>query len=81
VRMRNITLGRVKIKIGEYNIRIFDRERCIIDAFRYLSYEIAIKALKAYFLDDSYTPSVRKLLAYSDKLRVKIRPYILYITT
>ncbi len=49
VRMRNIDLGQTTIALGEYRLQIFDRERCIIDAFHYLSKEIAIKALKKYF--------------------------------
>ena len=43
VRMRNVTLGETIIKVGQYRVKIFDRERCIIDVFRYLSKEIAIR--------------------------------------
>lgn len=81
VRMRNIDLGRIEIKIGEYNVNIFDREKCIVDAFRYLSIEIAIKALKAYFEDHTNKISIQKLSKYAKKLRVNIKPYILSITT
>lgn len=35
VRMRNTELGRSEIQIGEFYVRIFDRERAIVDAFRY----------------------------------------------
>ena len=81
IRMRNVILGIDKIKIGEYEVKIFNRERCIIDAFRYLSLEIAIKALKAYFNSPQRPPSIEKLSDYARKLRVNIRPYIMAITT
>ncbi len=46
VRMRNLTLGKTTIKIGNITLPIFDRERTIVDAFRYLGRETALKALK-----------------------------------
>ncbi len=46
IRMRNVKLGKIEIVLGEYNAHIFDRERCIVDAFRYQSKEIAIKAIQ-----------------------------------
>lgn len=46
VRMRNLTLGITEINIGGAQCRIFDRERTIVDSFRYLSIETALKALK-----------------------------------
>jgi predicted transcriptional regulator of viral defense system len=81
VRMRNISLGITCIKTGQYKVKIFDRERCIIDAFRYLSKEIAIKALKNYFEDEKIKKSILKLDEYAKKLRVNIKPYILAYTT
>lgn len=81
VRMRNITLGVTTIKVGQYKVKIFDRERCIIDAFRYLSKEIAIKSLKAYFENLEIEKSISKLSKYSKLLRVNIKPYILAFTT
>lgn len=41
IRMRNMDLGKTRISLGEYRVQIFDKERCIVDAFRYLSKEIA----------------------------------------
>lgn len=79
VRMRNVELGRQTIQIGEYEVAIFDKERCIIDAFRYLSPEIAIKALREYLRDPK--SNIRKLTQYAKTLRVKITPYILSLTT
>lgn len=81
VRMRNIKLGRIEIALGEYNVHIFDRERCIVDAFRYLSKEIAIKAIQRYFQNTKYKPDPKKLGAYAKTLRVNITPYILSYTT
>lgn len=52
VRMRNITLGQTTIKIGNQKLRVFDRERTVIDTFRYLDIETALKALQAYLKTD-----------------------------
>lgn len=79
--MRNIELGKTKIKLGEYHVQIFDRERCIVDAFRYLSKEIAIKAIQYYFRGSGYKPNLKKLGKYAKALRVNITPYILAYTT
>ena len=81
IRMRNTSLGRIRITLGEYHVHIFDRERCIVDAFRYLSKEIAIKALRRYFQSTTAKPDPKKLGAYAKKLRVNIAPYILSYTT
>ena len=81
VRMRNIKLGKIEIALGEYKVYIFDRERCIVDAFRYLSKEIAIKAIQRYFQSTKYKPDPKKLGAYAKTLRVNITPYILSYTT
>lgn len=81
VRMRNLKLGATKMKLGEYPVRIFDRERCIVDAFRYLDKEIAIKALKLYLQGGKYRPDLIRLQSYSRKLRVNLTPYILAYTT
>jgi len=81
VRMRNTDLGKTSITLGEYRVQIFDRERSIIDAFRYLSKEIAIKALQRYFQSKEAKPDPKKLGAYAKKLRVNITSYILSCTT
>lgn len=81
IRMRNMELGKTLISLGEYRVHIFDRERCIVDAFRYLSKEIAIKALQRYFQDRTTKPDPKKLGSYAKKLRVNITPYILSYTT
>lgn len=81
VRMRNTSLGKTIIKIGNQKLKIFDRERTIVDAFRYLEKEIALKALQAYLKTNKDTkPDIDKLLKYSKKLRVDVTPYILAFT-
>ncbi|MDQ5956530.1 MAG: hypothetical protein QG627_815 [Chlamydiota bacterium] len=74
--MHNIKLGKIKIILGEYNTYIFDRERSVVDAFRYLSKEI-----QRYFQNSKYKPDPKKLGAYAKTLRVNITPYILSYTT
>ncbi len=81
IRMRNTDLGRTSTVLGEYHVQIFDRERCIVDAFRYLSKEIAIKALQRYFQSTAGKPDPRRLGSYAKKLRINITPYILSCTT
>lgn len=81
IRMRNIELGKIEIMLGEYKISIFDRERCVVDAFRYLSKEIAIKAIQRYFQSKKFKPDPKKLGAYAKILRINITPYILSYTT
>lgn len=77
VRMRNITLGQTIIQIGKQSLKIFDRERSIIDAFRYLDKEIALKSLQTYLTKNKNTkPDIEKLLKYAKKLRVNLTPYI-----
>lgn len=83
VRMRNITLGQTTVKIGKYKVKIFDRERTVVDAFRYLSNEIAIKALQAYLKSSikNQKPDLPKLSNYAKSLRINITPYIIALTT
>lgn len=81
VRMRNSTLGQIKIKIGHEDLKIFDRERTIVDAFRYLDKEIALKALQTYLKTTKETkPDIKKLLKYAKALRVNLTPYIMAFT-
>lgn len=82
VRMRNMSLGKSHIKIDHVTIPIFDRERTIVDAFRYLSKEIAIKALKqALTKNKKEKIDLEKLRRYAARLRVNITDYIIAITT
>lgn len=83
VRFRNMNLGRSKIVLASgIEIPIFDRERTIIDSFRLLSRETAIKALKfALSKKKSERIDLKKLNYYSKKLRFNIEPYFVAVTT
>jgi predicted transcriptional regulator of viral defense system len=77
IRMRNTTLGRTHVIIGGQRVKIFDRERTVIDAFRYLDKETALKALQTYLQIDKRTkPDIGKLLKYAKKFRINLLPYI-----
>jgi predicted transcriptional regulator of viral defense system len=80
VRMRNTTCGLSKLKIGSETVSIFDREKTIIDAFRYLGKETAIKALKtALSPGQKEKIDINKLRRYAKALRVAIDPYLLAV--
>lgn len=77
VRMRNILFGQTTVKIGSRKIKIFDRERTVVDSFRYLDKETALKALQAYLkASRDRQPDIDKLLRYAKKLRVDLTSYI-----
>lgn len=81
VRMRNVELGKTTIKINNLNLSIFDKERTIVDAFRFLSIETAIKALRnGLLLKGKEKINIEKMRNYSRILRVNIDPYILGAT-
>lgn len=81
VRMRNHTLGRTVIDIDGAVVSIFDRERTILDSFRYLSKETALKALKTG-LEQPYGKriDINKLRSYAKKMKINIDPYLLALT-
>jgi predicted transcriptional regulator of viral defense system len=82
IRMRNIELGQTDIKMGTRRLKIFDKERTVVDSFRYLSPEVAIKALQAYLRQvGSNKPNLNKLMKYAKVLRVDIHPFIMALTT
>lgn len=81
IRMRDVRTGVSRMKLGEVQIKIFDRERTVIDAFRYLSKEIAIKALRRYLEGKKQKPDLQKLVAYSKTLRAPISEYVEAFTT
>ncbi|HFK5879048.1 TPA: hypothetical protein ACGYSL_002977 [Legionella pneumophila] len=77
-RMRDVSTGLTTWEIDGESVPIFDIERTIIDAFRFLSKEIALKALQSG-LREKHIDS-RKLQRYAKKLRVDITPYLLAMT-
>ena len=81
IRMRNLELGATMIKIGHVKLPIFDRERTIVDAFRYLSVETALKALKlAMEKKGREKIDLVKIKKYAKILRVNIEPYVMAMT-
>ncbi|OGT65893.1 MAG: hypothetical protein A3J38_09245 [Gammaproteobacteria bacterium RIFCSPHIGHO2_12_FULL_45_9] len=81
VRMRNLILGKTTIQIGAIKLSIFDKERTIVDAFRYLSCETALKALKmALTKKGTEKIDLEKIQRYAKTLRVKIEPYLIAMT-
>ena len=81
VRMRNMTLGTTTLQLGAHTLKIFDRERTVVDAFRFLSDEIAIKALQAYLAGHTHKPDLAKLSAYAKTMKVNLSPYLMALTT
>ena len=82
IRMRNFELGKSMAKTGKVKFPIFDRERTVVDTFRFLSRETAIKALKAALKKKGREKINLVLLQeYSRKLRVDLEPYLLAVTT
>lgn len=82
VRFRNTDLGKIFIKKNGILLPIFDRERTILDSFRYLSFETAIKALRlALEKKGKEKISIDKIKKYSKLLRINIDSYLLALTT
>jgi len=82
IRMRDIDIGRIEMEFGGEIISIFDKERTIVDSFRFLGKETAIKALKMALKEHGEKKiNLRKLQVYAKKLRVNLDPYILTATT
>ncbi len=81
VRMRNLMLGKTTIKIGNITVSIFDRERTIVDAFRHLGRETALKALKIALTKKGREKiDIEKIRQYAKKLRIKIEPFLIAMT-
>ena len=82
IRFRNIELGKTKLKLGGISVPIFDRERTVVDSFRLLSLETAIKALKmALSKKGSLQLDLQKLQDYAKKLKINITPYLITAMT
>ncbi|MDY0040541.1 MAG: hypothetical protein RBS57_09540 [Desulforhabdus sp.] len=82
VRYRNATLGKTEINLDGTKVPIYDRERTIVDSFRLLDRELAIKALKMALASKKKDRiDLKKLQQYAKKLRVPITPYLMAVTT
>lgn len=82
VRFRNFDLGKTQVDLDGVSIPIFDRERTLIDAFRLLSRETAIKALKAALaIGGKDRLDQIKLQEYAKVLRFEIAPFLMSLST
>lgn len=82
VRFRNMELGKTDVSLSGIQLPIFDRERTIVDSFRLLSRETAIKALKmALSQKGTKRLDLKKIQSYAKKLRFNITPYLITATT
>ena len=81
VRMRDTQIGSTTMRLGGAAINIFDKERTIIDSFRFLAPETAIKALKIYLSGKHGKANLVKLRKYSLKLKMPIEKYVEALTT
>ena len=80
VRMRDTRIGSSRMRLGGAAINIFDKERTIIDSFRFLAPETAIKALKIYLSGKYGKADLVRLRKYSLKLKVPIEKYVEALT-
>lgn len=81
LRFRDMSLGKTEVTLEGMKVPIFDRERTIIDAFRLLGRETAIKALKiAVAKGGKNRIDFVKLQEYAKKLRFNINPYLMSVT-
>ncbi len=63
-RLKNHDIGIEEIKISpNLSVKIYSQERTLIDAFKFLSLETSIKALKKYFRNNSNS-DINKLMSY-----------------
>jgi predicted transcriptional regulator of viral defense system len=82
MRFRDVELGKTHVELCGVSVQIFDRERTIVDAFRLLSKETAIKALKMACEKKGHEQiDLNRLQLYAKKLRVNLAPYIMMATT
>jgi predicted transcriptional regulator of viral defense system len=79
IRMHNLEVGRTQINLNDTLVPIFDRERTIVDSFRFLAVETAVKAFREALRNPSLF-DIKKAYDYSKILRVNLRPYFLAMT-
>ena len=71
------SLGIMKHSFGNRKVLIYDAEKSVVDAFKYLWEEVAFKALKAYLKRDD--KNVKKLCEYGVKLKKPLDDYVVAI--
>ncbi|MCA2960508.1 MAG: hypothetical protein IOD12_09660 [Silvanigrellales bacterium] len=79
VRTSHLALGQTRLKLEVYEVPVFDKERAVVDAFRLLSREVAIKSLQR--LAKQGPLDFQKLNSYARTLRVKIEDFLLAAST
>ena len=68
------SLGIEKYHFGKRKVLIYDAEKSVVDAFKYLWEEVAFKALKIYLKKEN--KDVKKLCAYGIKLKKPLDDYV-----
>ena len=81
IRMRDVKMGSSRLKVGAVTVPIFDIERTVVDSFRFLAPETAIKALREYLSGKHGKPNLVRLRQYSRKLKTPIDKYVEAFTT
>ena len=77
IRHRKYNQGKTTLNIDEFIIPIYEKERTIIDCFKFLEIEIAVKALKMYLKGSTnFKPDLKKLDYFSKILKKDISEYI-----
>ena len=76
VSMRDVKTGSTRLSLGSVSVSVFDKERTIVDSFRFLAPETAIKSLKRYLSGKYGKPNLLKLRKYSLKLKTPIDKYV-----
>ncbi|MCB1198065.1 MAG: type IV toxin-antitoxin system AbiEi family antitoxin domain-containing protein [Deltaproteobacteria bacterium] len=73
------SLGIEDHAIGNRKVRIYNQEKSIVDAFKYLGEDLAIKSLKNYIKQPKI--DLDKLLTYSEKLKKPLHNQVKTIMT
>ncbi|MBC8549605.1 MAG: type IV toxin-antitoxin system AbiEi family antitoxin domain-containing protein [Candidatus Brocadiales bacterium] len=77
IRYRNMELGLLEIEYAGIKFKIFDKERTVIDCFRYLDLDLSLNVLKNYLRkSEGHKPNIEKLMEYSEALRKPIHKYV-----
>ncbi len=76
VRVRDVQFEQKKKSIDAFSLPIFSVERTLVDSFRLLDKETALKALKGYCQGQAGTPNYSKLHLCAKRLHMDIQPYL-----
>jgi predicted transcriptional regulator of viral defense system len=70
----NYSLGIVVHRFGKHEVRIYDMEKSVVDAFKYQNEEVAFKALKGYL--KLKEKDISKLCQYAKKLKKPLDNFV-----